>query len=104
MATARLTLVIAVWLAATGAALTTVQLKRAAAPALFVLSLACTKKVCSPFARPLYCCGLAQAANALPSRLHSKRTAVASPVKLKLALRLVLGLVGPLVIVASGWL
>src|SRR5262249_17140814 len=87
-----------------GAALTMVHVWRAAAPALFVLSLARTRKVCPPLARLLYCCGLVQAASALPSRLHSKRTAVASPLKLKLALRLVLGSLGPLLIVASGWL
>src|SRR5262245_59913964 len=104
MATARLTLVITVWLLATGAALITVHVRRAAAPALFVLSLARTWKLCPPLARPVYCCGLAHVANGLPSRLHSKRTAVAPPVKLKLALRLVLGSLGPPVIVASGWL
>ena len=38
----------------------------------------------------------------MPSRLHSKRVAVASPTKVKVAVRSVVGLVGLPVMVASG--
>jgi hypothetical protein len=68
-------------------------------------SIAWTWKVCEPSARPVYVCGLVQAANGPPSSLHSKAATpdhASVPLKLKLALELLLEFAGWLVIVVSG--
>src|SRR5687767_14867152 len=67
-----------------GPVVSIVQVWLSAAPVLPDRSVARTAKVCSPSARPAYAAGLLQAANASPSRAHSK-VAPVSALNVKLA-------------------
>src|SRR5215471_6423 len=63
--------------------------------------MARTRKMWLPLLRSLYGCGLAHGWYTLPSSWHSKVTALAEPLKAKLAVLTALGLAGPLVMVVS---
>jgi hypothetical protein len=78
-----------------------VQVWDAAFPRLPARSVARTWKACSPSARPVYRCGLVQAAHSPASSLHSK-SASSPALNSKPGPRSVLGLDGEPVIVATG--
>ena len=86
-----------------GAVRSIVQVKLAGVPSVFpAASVALTWKVCEPAARPLYVCGLVQAAKAAPSSEHWKLEPVSVELKLKLGPVELDGLDGVDVIVVSG--
>jgi hypothetical protein len=85
-----------------GAAVVTVQLYDVAALVLPATSVARTRKVWLPSARPLYACGLVQVANAAASRLQLNVTLLSLSFKEKLAVVWLVGLAGWLVMAGAG--
>jgi hypothetical protein len=87
---------------AVGAPVSTTQVAEAGLPVFPAWSVARTRKVWLPSARPLYALGLAHALKLPPSRLHWKTLPLSSLEKLRLALVAFVGLCGGAMIVVVG--
>src|SRR5918997_2867719 len=85
-----------------GAVVSIVQAEPAGVPTLPEPSIARTRKSCAPAARPVYCFGAEQAANAAPSSEHSNVEFCSLAEKPKLALVLDVVAAGLESIVACG--